>query len=313
MVTVVALHQRGHLVGLQAVQGILVLGNEAGQLVPAHVAALLGGTGVGGVLLGGVLKGNLAVVDLIEHFLGLGLVLDAEQNVAGLLRAVPAVGHLLGGLQLGIVATLGGVGRSHSLGQLGLQQVGLDDRLDVGLLGHVAGLESLLEGLFAFEHGLGLLQGLVDVGLLDRDVVLSSGLLVQVLVHVVVDNFLANRFGGVAVGYEPLAPGLIGFQRGRLAEIGHVVGDRLLHNVLAVHRGSHVAAGSTVAAAASQASAKRQRQRKSTHALERRALHKRGEFHESLYLSSWRRPMRLHPCPADAMPSLPGASGHTRI
>ena len=113
--------------------------------------------------------------------------------------AVPLFGSLLGLGQHGIVATFFGVGGGHGLRQLLLQQGRGDDLLDVGLLGHVASGERLLEGLLALEHRLGLLQLGIDVGLLHRYVVLLGSLLVEVLVDVVVDNFLAHGLGRGAV------------------------------------------------------------------------------------------------------------------
>ena len=198
-------------------------------------------------------------------------------------RALSAVELLAHGLGLGersVVALTLGILGSHGLGELRLKQIRANDVLDVGLLGHAGRLESLLEGLIGLEHRLGLIQGSVDVGLLDRHVVLFGSLVVEILVDVVVNDLFAHGLGGVAVGDHPLAPRLIGLQRAGGAEVGDVVGDRLLHNFLAVDRGSHCAAAGAITAAAHETGAESDAERNRSHALQSRAL-ERGKFHVS--------------------------------
>ena len=99
--------------------------------------------------------------------------------------------------------------------------MGVDLQVGLSLLD---GVDDLLEGLIGLEHRLGLIQGSVDVGLLDRHVVLFGSLVVEILVDVVVNDLFAHGLGGVAVGDHPLAPRLIGLQRAGGAEVGDVVG-----------------------------------------------------------------------------------------
>ena len=64
------------------------------------------------------------------------------------------------------------------------------------------------------------------------------------------------------------------------AKVGDVVGDRLLHNFLAVDRGSHCAAAGAITAAAHETGAESDAERNRSHALQSRAL-ERGKFHVS--------------------------------
>ena len=65
-----------------------------------------------------------------------------------------------------------------------------------------------------------------------------------------------------------------------LIKVGDVIGDRLLHDVLAVDRRGHRAAAGTVAAAAHQPGTESDAERNRSHALQSRAL-ERGKFHVS--------------------------------
>ena len=288
MVAVLALDGSGNdLILLEAGQSVLVLSDEGAQRVPAHIAAVSSGAGVGGVLGSGILEGDLAGVDLIKQLLGAGgqsgvvlAFLGGQQDVARALSAVELLAHGLGLGERSVVALTLGILSGHGLGELRLKQIRTNDVLDVGLLGHAGRLESLLEGLIRLEHGLGLLHGGIDVGLLHGHVVLFGGLIVEILVDVVVDDLLAHGLGGVAVGDHPLAPRLIGLQRAGGAEVGDVIGDRLLHDVLAVDRRGHRAAAGTVAAAAHQPGTESDAERNRSHALQSRAL-ERGKFHVS--------------------------------
>ena len=62
-----------HVALVESLERRLVAVDEGGELIPAHIALLLLGTGVLGVLLNGVLKAQLAGVDLVQTLLRLGL------------------------------------------------------------------------------------------------------------------------------------------------------------------------------------------------------------------------------------------------
>ncbi len=284
-----ALHRgSGHVALVQAGHRIGVLGHEVVEHVPTHITALGSAAAVLRVLGRSVLEGDRASVNLVDQSLGAGLqslvglvALGGQQDVARALRTVELVACRLSLGEQGLIATAV-LGIRHGLGQLRLHEAGAQVGLDVGFLGHAAGLEGLLEGLLALEHGLGLLHGLVNIGLLHGNVVLSRGLIVQILLHVVLDNLFAHRLGGVVVGHHPLAPGLVAFQAAIGAELGHIIGNGLLHDVLAIDGSGHSTAG-TVAAAAHQAGAESERERNRPHALQSRALNKRGKFHPSTF------------------------------
>ena len=215
--------------------------------------------------------------------------LGGQKNVARALRSVELLAHGLGLGKRRVVAFALALLSGHGLSELRLEQVRADDVLDIGLLGHARRLKGLLEGLIRLEHRLGLLHGRVDVGLLDRHVVLLGGLIVEILVDVVVDNLFADRLGRIAVGDHPLAPGLIRLQRAGGAEVRDVIGDRLLHDVLAVNRSRHGTAAGAIAAAARETGAESDAERDRPHALQSRAL-ERGKFHRSSTFHDWRQP-----------------------
>ena len=112
VVTVLALHGSSNdLILLKAGQSVLVLGDEGAQRVPAHIAAVSSGAGVGGILGGGILEGDLAGVDLIEQLLGAGgqsgvvlAFLGGQQDVARALSAVELLAHGLGLGERSVVA-----------------------------------------------------------------------------------------------------------------------------------------------------------------------------------------------------------------
>ena len=62
-----------HVALVESLERRLVAVDESGELIPAHIALLLLGTGVLGVLLNGVLKAQLTGVDLAQALLRLGL------------------------------------------------------------------------------------------------------------------------------------------------------------------------------------------------------------------------------------------------
>ena len=73
---VVAIGRLDHVAHVALVEPLerrLVAVDESGELIPAHIALLLLGTGVLGVLLNGVLKAQLTGVDLVQALLRLGL------------------------------------------------------------------------------------------------------------------------------------------------------------------------------------------------------------------------------------------------
>ena len=201
-------------------------------------------------------------------------------------RALGAVKQRRAVLQVGqqlLVGRAGAFLAGEGLLNLLLQKVGADDLVDVLFLGHAALLEGFLPLVLALEHGLGLGELVVDLGLLDLDALLLGRLVEQELVGVEVDDLLADGLGRVAVGDHPLAPGIVVGEVGGLAELGDVLRDGLLADGLAVQGGGSALGGigDTVAAgsAAGHGGNERRAHRHGAEALEiRKCKHRVGSL-----------------------------------
>ena len=73
MVAIGRLDDFTHVALVEPLERRLVAVDKGGELIPAHIALLLLGTGVLGVLLNGVLKAQLTGVDLVQALLRLSL------------------------------------------------------------------------------------------------------------------------------------------------------------------------------------------------------------------------------------------------
>ena len=87
MNAVVARDKTADLALLQLIKRIRVFRHEAVQLIPAHIAAVLGTCTVSGIFLRRIFEGDRAGLDLGQHLLRFLLILAGEQNLGRLLHA----------------------------------------------------------------------------------------------------------------------------------------------------------------------------------------------------------------------------------
>ena len=237
-----------HVALVEPLERRLVAVDKGGELIPAHIALLLLGTGVLGVLFNGILKAQLTGVDLVQALLRLGLGgslvlvgsvgINLDQDVRRA-TGIVVVGQVLVDV-IDDLAVLGLAGGRHSILKLLLRQA-LLERVLVGVLGVAVGLKGLLKGLGTARALARVLPSLLDLLVRHRHAVLLLCLLKQNLLRVGVDELLAVLLGREVVVDQILCPVLVlGVAVGR-AHAHDLLGHGVLGEVGAVDSGSYTA------------------------------------------------------------------------
>ena len=248
VVTVRRLDHVAHIALVESLERRLVAVDEGGELVPAHIALLLLGAGVIGILLHGVLKAQFAGVDFVQALLRLGLGgglvlvrcvgINLDQDVrraAGIVVVRQVLVDVIDDLTV-----LGLTGGRHGVLKLLLCQV-LLERVLVGVLGIAVGLKGLLKGLGTARALARVLPCLLDLLVRHRHAVFLLRLLEQNLLRVGIDELLAVLFGRQVVVDQILRPVLVlGVTVGR-AHAHDLLGHGVLGEVGAVDSSSNTA------------------------------------------------------------------------
>ena len=248
VVTIGRLDDSAHVALVEPLERRLVAVNKGGELIPAHIALLLLGTGVLGVLLNGVLKAQLTGVDLVQALLrlglggslvlvgGVGINLDQDVRRAA---SIVVVRQILVDV-IDDLAVLGLARGRDGILEFLLRQA-LLERILVGVLGIAVGLEGLLKGLGAARALARVLPCLLDLLVRHRHAVLLLCLLKQNLLRVGVDKLLAVLLGREVVVDQVLCPVLVlGVAVGR-AHAHDLLGHGVLGEVGAVDSSSNTA------------------------------------------------------------------------
>ena len=246
VITIGRLDDVAHIALVESLERRLVAVDEGGELVPAHIALLLLGAGVIGILLHGVLKAQFAGVNLVQALLRLGLGgglvlvrcvgINLDQDVrraAGIVVVRQVLVDVIDDLTV-----LGLTGGRHGVLKLLLCQV-LLERVLVGVLGIAVGLKGLLKGLGTARALARVLPCLLDLLVRHRHAVFLLRLLEQNLLRVGIDELLAVLFGRQVVVDQILRPVLVlGVTVGR-AHAHDLLGHGVLGEVGAVDGGRH--------------------------------------------------------------------------
>ena len=216
VITIGRLDDVAHIALAEALERRLIAVDEGSELIPTHIALLLLGASVVGILLHGVLKAQLAGVDLIQALLCLGLGgglvlvrcvgINLDQNVRRAARIVVVRQVLVDVID--DLAVLGLTGGRHGVLKLLLCQV-LLERVLVGVLGIAVGLKGLLKGLGTARALARVLPCLLDLLVRHRHAVFLLRLLEQNLLRVGIDELLAVLFGRQVVVDQILCPVLV--------------------------------------------------------------------------------------------------------
>ena len=246
VVTIGRLDDFAHVALVEPLERRLVAVDKGGELIPAHIALLLLGTGVLGVLLNGVLKAQLARVDLVQALLRLGLGgslvlvgsvgIDLDQDIrrtTGIVVVRQVLVDVIDNL-----AVLGLARGRDGILELLLRQALLERAL-IGVLGVAVGLKGLLKGLGTARALARVLPSLLDFLVRHRHAVFLLRLLKQNLLRVGIDELLAVLLGRKVVVDQVLRPILVlGITIGR-AHAHDLLGHGVLGEVGAVDGGSH--------------------------------------------------------------------------